>query len=92
MRIRWSKHKYDIRKRPAQNELATHCHKDHDLEKDLEVFILDHGVSSIAEGTCLEDRYTHQSNKDGMNLDVHSYAKEMYKSGRLLPSHQKKPP
>ena len=30
-----SKHKYDVKNRPTQNELATHCHKDHDLVKDL---------------------------------------------------------
>ena len=33
MAIRWSKHKYDIVNCPDQNELATHCHHNHDLEK-----------------------------------------------------------
>ena len=47
------------------------------------MFILDHGIPSFAERERLEDRYicklqTHQSNKGGMNLDVHSYAREMY--------------
>ena len=83
MSTRWSKHKYDIINRPSQNELATHCHKHHDLEKDLEVYILDHGIPVFAERERMEDRYicqllTHQSNKGGMNIDVHLYAKEMY--------------
>ena len=80
---RWSKHKHDIIYRPTQNELATHCHKNHDLEKDLEVYILDHGIPLFAERERMEDRYicklqTHHSNKGGMNSDVHAYAKEMY--------------
>ena len=44
MSERWTK--YEVMNRPTQNELTTHCHKDHDLEKDLEVFILDHSIPS----------------------------------------------
>ena len=76
MGIRWSKHKHDIKHRPT--------HENHDLENDLEVYILDHGIPLFAERERLEDRYicqlqTHQSNKGGMNTDVHAYAKEVYK-------------
>ena len=83
MKIRWSKHKYDIINRPGQNELATHCHNNHDITKDLEIFILDHGLHSFAGRERMEDKYicklqTHQSNKGGINSEVHSYAKEMY--------------
>ena len=83
MSIRWSKHKYDIVNRPSQNELATHCHKNHDLEKDIELYVLDHGICLHAERERLEDRYicklqAHQSNGGGLNNDVHFYAKEMY--------------
>ena len=79
----WSKHKYDVKNRPTQNELATHCHKDHDLEKDIEVFILDHGIHSLEERKHLEDKYicklqTLQSNDRGMNRETGPYAKEMY--------------
>ena len=49
MSERWPKHKYDVKNRTTQNELATHCHKDHDLEKDIEVFILDHGIHSLED-------------------------------------------
>ena len=73
----WSKHKYDVQNRPTQNELATHCHKDHDLEKDLEVFILDYCIPSLEERKRLEDKYicklqTLQSNDGGMNQDTWS--------------------
>ena len=83
MAKRWSKHKYDIKNRPDQNELATHCHKDHDLDKDLEIFILDHGHHHLGQRERLEDRYicqlqTLQTNGGGMNKEVHAYAKEMY--------------
>ena len=57
MSNRYSKHKYDIKNRPKQNELASHCHDDHDIEKDLELFILDHGISSLQKRKFLEDRY-----------------------------------
>ena len=49
MNERWSKHKYDVKNRPTQNELAIYFHKDHDLEKDQEVFILDHSIPSLEE-------------------------------------------
>ena len=83
MSERWSKHKYDVKNRPTQNELATHCHKDHDLEKDIEVFILDHGIHPLEERKRLEDKYicklqTLQSNDGGMNRETGPYAKEMY--------------
>ena len=83
MAKRWSKHKYDIVNRPDQNELATHCHRNHNLEKDLEIFILDYGYHQQNQRERMEDRYicqlqTLQSNAGGMNKEVHAYAKEMY--------------
>ena len=83
MTIRWSKHKYDIVNRPDQNKLATHCHHNHDLEKDIEITILDHGYQLVGERERMEDRYicklqTLQSNGGGMNVETHAYAKEMY--------------
>ena len=80
---RWSKHKYDIVNRPEQNELTKHCCRGHNIERDLEVIILDYGYHRLDERERMEDRYicrlqTHQSNKGGMNNDMHAYAKEMY--------------
>ena len=83
MAERWSKHKYDIINRPDQNELSKHCRHNHNLEKDLEITILDYGYDRLDERERMEDKYicklqTHQSNKGGMNNDTHAYAKEMY--------------
>ena len=41
---RMSKHRWDAKNRPDNNELATHFHK-HDLDNDMEVWIL-HMVGS----------------------------------------------
>ena len=83
MADRWSKHKYDIKSRPEQNELSKHCKRNHDPEKDLEVTIVDDGIEKLEERERMEDKImcrlqTHQCNKGGMNLDTHAYAKEMY--------------
>ena len=83
MASRWSKHKHDIIYRSNQNELVTHCHTNHDLEKDLEVTILDHGFPLLPERERMEDRYicrlqTLQRNNRGMNIETNAYAKEMY--------------
>ena len=43
---RWSKQKYDIVNRPEQNELTKHCCRDHNIERDLEVIILDIGCQA----------------------------------------------
>ena len=82
MSDRFSKHKYDIKNRPKQNELAAHCHKNHDIENDLEVSILDYRIPLLEHRKFLEDQYfcklqTLQPN--GMNIDIGPYAKEMYR-------------
>ena len=42
---RYSGHKYDIKKRPDNCDLAKHCRSsNHDLEKDLEITIIEHGM------------------------------------------------
>ena len=41
LRERFSKHRYDTKNRPDNNELAAHIRKhQHELDKDIEVFIL----------------------------------------------------
>ena len=83
MSERFSKHKYDIRKRPQQNELAEHCHGTHDPEKDLEIYILEHGIPELGRRELLEDKYIcklQTMQPHGLNINIHSYAKEMYKS------------
>ena len=82
MSERFSKHKYDANNRPDQNEFATHCHQHHDIYKDIEIYILDHGIKSIQERERLEDRYICRlqcMEPNGMNVKIGPYAKEMYK-------------
>ena len=33
--------------RPQQNEFTQHCEKNHDLSKDIEIYILESGISSF---------------------------------------------
>ena len=83
MSTRFSKHKYDINKRPKNNELTEHCHGTHDTENDLEIFILDHGIPELGKGKFLEDKYICKLQTiapNGMNVDMGSYAKEIYSS------------
>ena len=81
MADRFSKHKYDINKRPQQNELAEHCHGTHDIQTDLEVSILDHGIPDAKQREFLEDIFICKLQTmppHGLNVNIHSYAKEMY--------------
>ena len=87
---RFSKHKYDIKKRPQQNELATHCHKHkhRDTEKDLEVLIIDHGIHLLGLRRLPEDRYICKLQTlypNGMNVVIGPYAREMYKYWKSTP-------
>ena len=45
----YGKHKYDIKKGPDQNELAAYCHPDHNVSKDLELYIVDYGIYDLEE-------------------------------------------
>ena len=58
LRIRFSKHRYDAKKRPENCELTAHVHaNNHDFEKDIEVTILQQGFKSEAERKFVEDKY-----------------------------------
>ena len=79
---RFSKHRYDIRKRPENSELAQHFHFNHDLDKDLGVTILER-VNIIDEDAreYFEERWIcklHTLQPHGLNQEVKGYAKEMY--------------
>ena len=81
MSERYAKHKYDIKKRPDNNDLASHCHKDHDIERDLEVFIIEHDIQNLEKRKRCEDKYICKLQTlagTGMNSDIGAYAKEMY--------------
>ena len=56
-------------------------HGTHNIEKDLEIFILDHGIPDMKKREFLEDRFICKLQTMppyGMNVNIHSYAKEMY--------------
>ena len=77
---RFSKHRYDIKHRPDNSELAEHFHKDHS-EEDLEVLILQTGLKSKAEREYYEDKWIcrlQTLQPTGINIDTHQYAKDMY--------------
>ena len=81
MAQRWSGHKYDIKKRPDNCDFAKHFVRKPHKEEDLEVFILEHGITNSDERKRLEDKYICklQTLKNlGMNCDLGAYAKEMY--------------
>ena len=81
---RFSKHRYDIGKRPNNSELAEHFHEDHSMS-DLEVTILESGFKSSAERQRAEDKWMcrlQTLSPAGLNKDCHGYAKEVYKMFR----------
>ena len=45
----YGKHRQEMKKRPDQNELAAHCHQDHNVSKDLELFIVDYRIHDLEE-------------------------------------------
>ena len=86
---RFSKHKYDIKKRPSNSELAEHLHKDHQLDNDLKVMILQSGLPNAAERKYFEDRWMcklQTLNPTGMNTDCGAYTNEVYTSWKAVTS------
>jgi len=79
---RFSRHRWDIKNRPENCDLAGHFHKDHDLDTDMKVVILQqlkNGNKDLRE--YYEDRWICRLQSlapDGINNDIHGYAKEMY--------------
>ena len=79
---RFSKHRYDIKKRPENSELAEHFFKDHN-ESDMEVCILETGIETEEERELQEDKWIcrlQTVNPHGINKDLHQYGKDMYKT------------
>ena len=77
---RFSKHRYDVKKRPTNTEFAEHFHKNH-TENDLEVVILQTGLKTEEERIHNEDKWICQLqtlHPSGINADVKQYAKDMY--------------
>ena len=78
-----AKHRYDCKSRPKNTELSSHFEKNHDPEKDMEIHILQTGLTKLEERDHYEDRWIcllQTLQPCGINKDVHAYAACMYKS------------
>ena len=53
---RFGKHRFDIKKRPDNSELAEHFHTGHALE-DMEITILESGITLDEERELLEEKW-----------------------------------
>ena len=80
--VRMSKHRYDLHKRPENNELTKHLAATiHDFETDIDVTIIANDIGSCRQRELKEDKLicklgTLQPN--GLNLSLHQYGEDMY--------------
>ena len=85
---RFSRHRYDFKNRPLNNELTTHLNSEpHDFEKDIEITIIDRGYQSDNHRIRAEDKYICQlgtCSPNGMNKDLGSYGRELYSTFQAL--------
>ena len=54
---RMAKHRYDIRKRPENNEVAEHFHQNHNINQDLRVMIIQSNLPTKSKRIFFEDRW-----------------------------------
>ena len=81
---RFNRHRYDIKSRPGNSEIAEHFHKDH-TDGDMKVMILQSGLNkSNEQREFFEDKWMcrlqsmQANNSSGMNKNSKLYGKEMY--------------
>ena len=77
----FSKHRYDIRNRPDNSELAKHHHEIHNVKNDLNKIILQNNIKTAAARRYHEDKRICElktSAPHGLNTETGEYAKEMY--------------
>ena len=53
----FSEHRYDIKNRPGNSELAKHFHESHNLNDDLNVTILENNIKTVAARKYHEDKW-----------------------------------
>ena len=84
----FSKHRYDLKSRPDNNELTKHLNSsDHDFEKDIDITILKSDIPTVNQREFFEDKFICKLgtlSPNGLNADTHQYAKDMYSSYRNL--------
>ena len=62
------------------NLLATHCHQNYDLSKDLEVYIVDYAIHDLHQSKRMENKVIYKlqtMGQHGLNEQIGAYAKEM---------------
>ena len=77
---RFSKHRYDIKNRPDNSELASHFHQGHSTD-DMEIKILQSGLNSKIQRELYEDKWIcklQTLKPSGLNTETNAYAKELY--------------
>ena len=81
---RFGKHRYDIKKRPKNSEIAEHFHQNHE-DGDMKVLILESGLSGSKEKREYhEDRWMcrlqslQANDSSGLNKDINIFGREMY--------------
>ena len=84
LRERFTKHKYNTKKRPDNNELAAHIHKHHhEFDKDIEVLILKGNLHQKHERELWEDKFTYllgTKAPTGLNIELKHYGRELYEA------------
>ena len=78
---RFSKHRYDIKNMPDNNELAKHFHDSHNLNDDLNVTILQTNIKTADAQRFNEDEWICKLktfDPHGLNTEIGDYVKEMY--------------
>ena len=78
---RFSKHRYDIKNRPDNSELAKHSHESHNLNNDLNVTILQNNIKTAAARRYHEYKLICKLKTlalHGSKTEIGDYAKELY--------------
>ena len=78
---RFSKHRYDIKKRPYNTELAKLFNESHNLNNDSNIIILQNNSKTAAAQRYHEDKWICKLKTlapHGFNTEIDDYASEMY--------------
>ena len=82
MRERFSKHRYDAKNRPDNNELAAHRHKhQHEFVKAIEVLILKGNLHQKYKRELWEDKFIcllGTKAHTGLDIELKHYGRELY--------------
>ena len=78
---RFAKHRYDIKNRPKNSELAEHFHTGHNMAEDLNVTIVQKDLINTSERENIENCWMcklQTRHETGLNIDCGPYVKEVY--------------